>query len=345
MNGIKKNEIDWNAIERFIRKNIKELPDNRMEVRQFNEGYSNLTYLLVVGEWQAVLRRPPFGYTPPRAHDMSREYNILSKVNPVFPLAPKPYLYCEDPAIMDKHFYIMEKKSGVVIDKKLPDTFPTNNETGREISKAVIDSLVELQKVDITENGLDSIGKPEGYLSRQVHGWIKRYNHSKTDEISQVGEIEDWLLKNMPDSPSPTIVHNDFKLNNMMFSQNDPGKVVGVFDWELATVGDPLTDLGATLAYWASAEDPDMGINVVTNQAGFMSRKELLEYYAKVSGRDVSQIDYYLTFGFYKLAGILQQIYYRWKKNEIQDDRFSTLNKPIANLFELAVNARNKRIL
>src|SRR5699024_6451292 len=117
---------------------------------------------------------------------------------------PKPYLYCEDPAIMDKHFYIMEKKSGVVIDKKLPDAFPTNNETGREISKAVIDSLVELQKVNITENGLDSIGKPEGYLSRQVHGWIKRYNHSKTDEIAQVGEVEEWLLKNIPDSPSPT---------------------------------------------------------------------------------------------------------------------------------------------
>lgn len=338
-------QINWNIVENYIRKNIPDIPEGTMEVKKFTEGYSNLTYLLTIGDWQAVLRRPPFGYTPPRAHDMEREYNVLRKVNPVYPLAPKPYLYCEDPEIMDKHFYVMEKKTGVVIDEKLPETYPDTPETGKKISQAVVESLVQLQEIDIYEHGLNSLGKPEGYLSRQVNGWIERYKRSKTDEVPYIEEVEKWLADNIPESPAPTIVHNDFKLNNMMFETNDPTKIIGVFDWELATVGDPLTDLGSSLAYWGQKDDPDMGINIVTDKPGFYTRREFLQHYAEKSGRDVSQANYYLTFGFYKLAGILQQIYYRWKTGEVEDDRFSTLNQAVANLIQLAVDAKNNRLL
>lgn len=344
-NSQTKEKIDWVGVEAYIHSNIKHLPREKMIVKKFSEGYSNLTFLLTIGSWQAVLRRPPFGYTPPKAHNMEREYRILSKVNPVYPLAPKPYLYCEDKQIMDKHFYLMEKKTGVVIDDSIPDSYGSSTTVGESLSEAVIQALIELQNINYKVAGLENFGRPEGYLNRQVNGWIARYKNSKTDEIKHIADIEKYLLDNLPTNTEVTIVHNDFKLNNMMMDDKDPSKVVGVFDWELATIGDPLCDLGSTLSYWASKSDPYMGINVVTNQPGFYSRREFLENYAKKSGRDVSQVQYYLTFGFYKLAVILQQIYYRYKIGELQDERFNHLNHSLINLIELANQAKNGELL
>ncbi|KKE79765.1 phosphotransferase family protein [Oceanobacillus caeni] len=337
--------IDWKKVEDYIRANLDGIPNGEMKIKQFTEGYSNLTYMIKIGNWEAVLRRPPFGYTPPKAHDMEREYRILDKINPVFPLAPKPFIYCEDPEIMDKHFYIMEKRNGVVIDDDIPSQFGKTEETGRNVSEAVIKALVDLQSIDIEKSNLRDIGKPEGYLTRQVYGWMKRHKNSKTDDIEgNIENIEKWLVDHLPTNEEATIVHNDFKLNNMMFDRNDSSKIVGVFDWELATVGDPLTDLGSTLAYWID-EDVDVGITAVTSNVGFYNRREFLERYVQLSGRDVTDINFYLTFGFYKLAGILQQLYYRWKIGEVKDERFSTLNKGISNLMELAEDARNNRLL
>ncbi|KPH78438.1 MULTISPECIES: phosphotransferase family protein [Bacillaceae] len=337
--------IDWKKVEDYIRANLDGIPNGEMKMKQFTEGYSNLTYMIKIGNWEAVLRRPPFGYTPPKAHDMEREYRILDKINPVFPLAPKPFIYCEDPEIMDKHFYIMEKRNGVVIDDDIPVQFEKTEETGRNVSEAVIKALVDMQSIDIEKSNLRDIGKPEGYLTRQVYGWMKRHKNSKTDDIEgSIEKIEKWLVDHIPTNEEATIVHNDFKLNNMMFDRNDSSKVVGVFDWELATVGDPLTDLGSTLAYWID-EDVDVGITAVTSNVGFYNRREFLERYVQLSGRDVTDINFYLTFGFYKLAGILQQLYYRWKIGEVKDERFSTLNKGITNLLELAEDARNNRLL
>lgn len=344
-NNIDRQFIDWAKVEEYLRKSIKEIPSGNMVVKKFSEGYSNSTYLLRVGEWEGVLRRPPFGEIPPKAHDMQREFSILDKVNPVFPLAPKPYVYCEDHMVMDKHFYVMEKKQGIVLDDKLPASYGSSLQAGPLISKNIIETLVQLQSIDYKKAGLENMGKPEGYLERQVNGWVKRYDHSKTDSFSHLFELENWLKVNRPLKSDTTIVHNDFKLNNLVLDEMNPGKTIGVLDWELSTIGDPLTDIGSTVAYWGQSGDPDMGINIVSNQPGFYSRREFVEEYARMSGRDVSDISYYVAFGFYKLGVILQQIYYRWKNGEINDDRFEFLNEAVSNLFEMANLTRTNRLL
>lgn len=338
-------EMDWEMIEQYLRLHIEGLNNGPMQVKQFSAGYSNLTYLIRIGNWEAVLRRPPFGQIPPKAHDMEREYRILQKIHPVFPLAPKPYVYVNDPAIMDKHFYVMEKKNGVVLDDKMPPEYEANKEAGRMVSKTVVNTLVQLHAIDCKEAGLSDLGRSEGYLERQVNGWIKRYHNAKTDEIDIVEDIEKWLINNIPSSPSPTIVHNDFKLNNMMLSPYDPREVVAVFDWEMCTIGDPLTDLGSSLAYWTEEGEAETGLTSITANPGFIKRSEFTELYAKKSGRDLSDIDYYLTFAFYKIGVILQQIYYRWKQGQTKDERFSTFNVGINNLMYQAALAKSKQLL
>jgi aminoglycoside phosphotransferase (APT) family kinase protein len=337
--------INWGLLEALVHETISGIPNEPMKVRKFSEGYSNHTYLLSFGDWESVLRRPPFGEIPAKAHDIKREYTILSRIHGVYPLAPKPYLYSDDPAIMGRHFYLMEKKQGVVLNDVLPDTYGSSELVGPAISKSIITSLIELQKVDYKKANLLDIGKPEGFLERQVHSWIKRYSVSKTDEIAGVSELEVWLVKQMPTTVDTTIVHNDFKLNNLVLDPHDPGVVKGVLDWEMATIGDPMSDIGAVLAYWGEVGDPDIGISLVTNQKGFFSRREMAEQYAQESGRDISFINYYVAFGYYKLAVILQQLYYRWKKGTADDDRFEKLHIPIANLFDLANLTRTNKIL
>lgn len=337
--------IDWGKVENYIRSQNIHLDYAKLEVQAFSAGYSNLTYLIQLGDWKAVLRRPPFGPIPPKAHDMKREYEILSKLNKVFPFAPKPYLYCEDPSVMERHFYVMEKKEGVVMDDTFPEEFRTIPNACQQISKAVVSTLVKLHEVNYKDAGLETIGRPEGYLTRQVHGWIKRYQNSRTDEIKGVEALEQYLLNSIPESFEPTIVHNDFKLNNMMFEANNPSKIIGVFDWELSTIGDPLTDVAAMIAYWEQEGDPFTGLTSVTRETGFASRREMLEMYALQSGRDVSGIDYYLTFAFYKIAVILQQLYYRWKIGKARDDRFERLGEGIVNLMKLAERAQRKELL
>lgn len=341
----KVTEVNWSKVEEYLKQEIPVLSDEPIQVKAFSAGYSNLTYFIKIGDWQAVLRRPPFGAIPPKAHDMKREFIILQKLNRVFPLAPKPFLYCEDSRIMERHFYVMEKKEGVVIDDSIPDEFQTRENTGLLVSNAVVDTLAQLHAVDYEAADLQDFGYPDGYLSRQVHGWIKRFHNSKTDDIPSVEKLEKWLIDNIPSSPAPSIVHNDFKLNNMMFSASNPGEVVGVFDWELSTIGDPLTDLASAIAYWAEPGEEDSGLTSVTANPGFLSRKEMLERYAKISGRDVSNIDYYLTFAFYKIAVILQQLYYRWKIGEAPDERFGKLDTGIKNLLKKAEKAQRKELL
>jgi aminoglycoside phosphotransferase (APT) family kinase protein len=329
-------EINWAKFETFLRNQIELDKSANMEVKQFSEGYSNLTFLIKVGEWESVMRRPPFGKIPPKAHDVEREYRLLEKINPVFPLAPKPYLCEYTPYIMDKPFYLMEKKNGVVLDETMALEFNAVPNIKKIISESTVDTLVQLHDIDYQQAGLHVMGKPVGYLERQVHGWIKRYHNSKTDELKVYKDIEKWILSNIPNSRRPTIVHNDYKLNNMMLSITEPGKVVGVFDWELSTIGDPLTDLAAAIAYWKDENDPFTAINSVTTLGGFISREEFIERYAKKSNRDLSNFPFYLAFAYFKTAVILQQIYYRWKEGHLTDDRFSNLNEGIQNLMTLS---------
>ena len=327
--------FDAEAVEGVLREKIDGLPDGRLEVEQFPSGASNLTYLLRIGDWEGVLRRPPLGPIPPKAHDMGRESGILSKLNAAYPLAPKPYFFLDDEAVIGVPFYVMEKRTGVVLDDSFPEGVEPGGGLCREISRTVVDTLVELHAVEPVEAGLGELGRPEGFLERQTEGWIGRYDKAKTDEIDEVEPLTGWLAANVPESPPPTVIHNDYKLNNLVLNPNDLTEVRAVLDWEMTTVGDPLFDLAVSLSYWTEPGDPDdlkAVMPTVTSTPGFMTRRELIDRYAEESGRDLSEMHWYVVFGYFKLAGILQQIFARWKNGQTRDERFATFGDRVRAL-------------
>ncbi len=334
-------DFDLEAVERYLRAHVDEVPESDLEVSQFPSGASNLTYLLKVGDWEGVLRRPPLGPVPPKAHDMGRESGILKKLNAVYPLAPKPYFFCEDESVIGAPFYVMERKKGVVLDDSFPDDIEPDENLCRGVSRTVVDTLVQLHAVDVEEAGLGDLGRPEGFLERQTEGWISRYEKAKTEEIIEVEPLTEWLTRDIPESPPPAIIHNDYKLNNLVLDPGDITHVRAVLDWEMATVGDPLFDLAVSLSYWIEADDPDelkAVMPTVTVTPGFMTRKELIDRYAERSGRDLSEMHWYVVFGYFKLAGILQQIYARWKKGQTTDERFATFGDRVRTLIVHAEN-------
>lgn len=327
--------FDLPAIEHYLREHIEGLGEGTLQVRQFPSGASNLTYLLQVGTWEGVLRRPPFGPVPPKAHDMERESGLLAKVHPVFSLAPKPYVFCNDLSVMGVPFYVMERKRGVVLNDTFPPGVMPSEEIGRGISLTAVDTLVRIHGIDWQAAGLGVLGHPEGFLGRQVKGWIERYARAKTDDIAQVEPLTYWLVEHTPSSPAPSLIHNDFKLNNMLFSLEDVTQATAVLDWEMATIGDPLFDLAVSLCYWVQPDDPeDMKavLPTVTTTAGFLTRAQFIEAYAQRSGRDISSMQFYMAFAYFKLAVILQQIYARWKRGQTQDARFEVFGNRVHTL-------------
>lgn len=344
----KGEELNQEVLEPFLRANIEGIPDAPLTISQFSTGHSNLTYQLHAGDWEAVLRRPPLGPVPPKAHDMERECRFLSKLHPVFPLAPKPYLFTDNTEILGSPFFVMERRHGIVLDTSFPPELEPTPELCKQLSHSMVDTLVELHSIDYEKAGLADMGHPDGFMERQVHGWIGRYERAKTHEIEGVDRLMKWLADNIPTSQAPTIIHYDYKLNNVMFAKDDPTKMVGIFDWEMSTIGDPLADLGAAMSYWTQGDDPDelqrgMGKQPVTVYPGFISRDEFIELYAQKSGRDVSQMHFYVTFAYFKLAGIIQQIYYRWKKGQTKDERFAALDGFVHGLICHALNISEKR--
>ncbi|MGP4072075.1 phosphotransferase family protein [Piscibacillus sp. B03] len=340
-------ELDLEFIENLIRQHVSGLSDDPLEIEQFFLGSSNLTYQLRIGDWEAVLRRPPHGPVAPKAHDMEREYKILKEINPHFPAAPKPYFFYQNEK-EGKPFFVMERKRGVVLDSNMPEEIVLSEEKNREISEAMVDTLVQLHDIDYTKTKLKNMTKPEGFMERQVHGWINRYERSKTDDITGINELTRWMANNIPNTKESTVIHYDFKLNNAMFAKNDLTKLVGLFDWEMTTVGDPLADLGVAMSYWQESTDSELlkkglGNEPITTRPGFMSRDEFIEAYAKKSGRDVTNMNFYQTFAYFKLAVICQQIYYRWKKGQTQDTRFSKLNHFVENLIEYALYSLDRK--
>lgn len=344
----KGEELDSASLNSFLNENIEGLDHNApLQIKQFPAGASNLTYEIKKGEWEAVLRRPPLGPVAPKAHDMGREYKILKAIHPYFPEAPQPYLFTDNTDVIGSPFLIMERKHGYVIDAEFPKDVTPTEELCRHISNQLIDTLVSLHSIDYRKTELKNMVKPEGFIERQVKGWIERYERSKTEEIHGVDELTKWLVSRIPISPAPTIIHYDFKLNNTMFNHSFD-KVIGLFDWEMTTVGDPLADLGVTLGYWVDKDDPDElkgERSLVTTLPGFMTREEIIEAYAKKSGRDVSNIQFYLAFAFFKNAVIAQQIYYRYKRGQTTDERFSTFNQHTYNLIQQARHTASKRAL
>jgi aminoglycoside phosphotransferase (APT) family kinase protein len=333
--------FDLEAVERLLRAHVEHVPEGELRVSQFPSGASNLTYLLSVEDWEGVLRRPPLGPVPPKAHDMGRESGILDRLNAVYPLAPKPYFFCEDESVIGAPFYVMERRTGVVLDDSFPEGFEYDEALCRGISHTVVDTLVELHAVDVEESGLGDLGKPDGFLQRQTEGWISRYEKAKTDEIYEVEPLTGWLASDIPESPPPAIIHNDYKLNNLVLNPVDLTEVRAVLDWEMATVGDPLFDLAVSLSYWIEPGDPDelkAVMPTVTVTPGFLTRRELIDRYAKASGRDLSEMHWYVVFGYFKLAGILQQIYARWKNGQTTDERFATFGERVRTLILHAEN-------
>lgn len=334
-------ELAVDKLQSFIQKELPQAPTGELVVEQFGAGHSNLTYLLKIGDWEAVLRRPPHGPVAPKAHDMEREYSFLAKLHPVYEVAPKPYIFSDDESVVGRPFFIMERRKGIVLDTEIPENIEYHPELGRKISEIMVNQLVALHNVDSQKTGLIKLTKPEGFMERQVRGWIKRYERAQTDEVKNVEKLMNYLEEHIPKTSEATVIHYDYKLNNAMFTE-DFSKMTGLFDWEMSTIGDPLADIAVAMSYWIQDDDDDLlkhglGKPPVTVMRGFFTRDEFIEAYAKKSGRDVSQIDYYLTFAYFKLAVIGQQIYYRYKQGQTNDPRFKHLNVLVNNMIQQAV--------
>ncbi|MDO1445173.1 phosphotransferase family protein [Rhodocytophaga aerolata] len=310
-----------------------------LEVTQFPSGYSNLTYLLAWGNQELVLRRPPFGATVKSGHDMEREYLVLKALKPVYHKVPNPILYCGDTSIIGAPFYIMERVRGVILRNQANREIKLYPSTMQNLSEKLIDNLATIHAIDINQPEIASLGKPEGYVQRQVEGWGKRYKNSQTDDIPQMAQVAAWLEQNRPPEVYISLIHNDYKYDNIVFD-SDLYQILAVLDWEMATLGDPLMDLGTTLGYWIEPTDPEpLHLFGLTTLPGNLTREQLVERYAQKSGREVKNVVFYYVFGLFKIAVIVQQIYFRYKKGFTQDERFASLIHVLQACAQTAVKA------
>jgi len=314
-------------VGQFFRHHV-EGGDCELEFELLSGGRSNLTYRVRGGGRDWVLRRPPLGHVLPTAHDMAREYRVLSALADTDVPTARTFALCEDETVNGAPFYVMEYKHGVVLEAELPAGFATEPADRHNISMALVDTLVTLHAVDYEAIGLGSFGRPAGYLERQVRRWSQQWERSKTDELAEIDELIRRLGAALPASPPATIVHGDYRLGNMALDPLRPERVVAIFDWEMATLGDPLADLGYTLIYWAEAGDPgDPGLASPTALPGFASRAELVEAYAKRSGRDTSSVDFYQVLALYKLAVISEGIYARYLQGKTLGKGFEGMTR------------------
>ena len=317
-------ELDLTRLEPYLRNQFPR-ESGPLIVEQFPQGHSNLTYLVRLGDRELALRRPPFGSRVKTAHDMGREYRVLSKLHKAYSPAPRPFFYCEDESVLGAPFYAMERVRGVILRKHLPPGLEIQPETARRMSESFIDNLTQLHGLDFEAVGLGDLGKPEGFVARQISGWIKRYGRSRTHQLEGVEEISLWLTEKMPPEAGSALIHNDYKYDNVVLDAGDLTRIIGVLDWEMCTLGDPLMDLGTALNYWVNADDPDELQQIrfgLTTLPGTLSRSQLAERYAEKSGQDISDLAYYYAFGLFKTAVICQQIYYRYHHGLTRDERF-----------------------
>jgi aminoglycoside phosphotransferase (APT) family kinase protein len=307
-------------------------------MRQLTGGYANLTYLLRFGTHEYVLRRPPPPPVPPGAHDMAREYRVLSVLHTAYPLAPRAYLFCDDPAVLGVPFFVMERRQGMVIGQVMPQPYASDPALCRRLSTALIDALVELHHVDFRALGLETLGRPEGFMARQLAGWHRRWEHAKPYAVPLMEEVAAWLQAHLPVSPPPTLVHNDFKLDNAMLDAADPGRLVAVFDWDMCTLGDPLADLGQLLCYWVQPGDPPgrLAASPMPSVPGFLTRAEVVQRYATGSGRDVSHITFYEAYGLWKTAIVVAQLYVLYIRGQSHDERLRDYDARMLQFAEAA---------
>jgi aminoglycoside phosphotransferase (APT) family kinase protein len=320
--------VDAERLGVFLRRVFPDL-SGPVTLLQFRKGHSNLTYLLRCGDWEAVLRRPPLGANIKTAHDMHREFTMLSALQTVYPRVPRPLAYCQDQGVIGAPFYLMERVRGVILrGNRAPEGIELAPALLRTLSTALVDNLAELHAVDLRRTGLASLGRPEGYVERQVKGWTERYLRARTHQVPALEEAAAWLARNRPAEGGAALIHNDYKYDNLVLDPADLTRIVAVLDWEMATVGDPLMDLGTTLGYWVDPGDVDevkalpLGPTLLP---GNLTRMQVAERYARQSGRDVGPLLFHYVFALFKIAVIAQQIYRRFKEGFSSDPRFGTL--------------------
>jgi aminoglycoside phosphotransferase (APT) family kinase protein len=317
-----------------------------LSLLQFRKGHSNLTYLVRLGDRELVLRRAPFGAKIKSAHDMRREFTILSALQGAYAKAPRPVAFCDDESLLGAPFYLMERVHGVVLRSVAPPAGVVfTPELLRGTSSALLDNLADLHAVDVAATGLSSIGRPAGYVARQVSGWTERYAKAKTDELGDITAAADWLARNLPKESGAALIHNDYKYDNVILDPADLTRIVAVLDWEMATVGDPLSDLGQLLGYWFDPDDPEelrARPYGPTFLPGSLSRAQLVERYARRSGRDTSSILFYYVLALFKISVILQQIYKRFVDGHTKDQRFGALIHSVRNLSQQSARALEK---
>jgi aminoglycoside phosphotransferase (APT) family kinase protein len=336
-------ELDTERLSAFLRE-CGLTDGSALAVRQFPGGYSNLTYLVSSGDREWVLRRPPAGAVVRGGHDMLREHRLLSRLAPVYAKAPRPVAACEDPSVLGAPFYLMERVRGVILRRRRPVETPVDV---RALSAALVDTLCELHAVDLAAAGLSDLGKPQGYALRQVRGWTERWSASRTEDVPAVEGAARWLSEQVWPEARPALVHNDFKYDNVVLDPNDLARVVAVLDWEMATLGDPLLDLGTSLAYWVDADDAPAwragALIDLTSRPGSLTRVQVAERWAQALGRDLDALVAAYVFGLFKVAVIAQQIYARFQRGLTSDPRFGGLGGVVVACGETAQAAIARR--
>jgi len=318
-------QLDAKTLEQYLRSVLKNV-SGVMEVKQFPGGASNLTYLIRFDNNEFVLRRPPFGKVAKSAHDMIREASVLETLRPFYPYVPKVLNKCMDQSIMGCDFFVMERLKGIIPRRDLPGAGDLNPSAVREFCQNGIDKLVDLHSINVNTPQLQALGKGTGYIKRQIDGWCDRWYKASTDDAASFAKVMLWLQDNQPEDIKNCVIHNDFRFDNLVYDADHCTRVIGVLDWEMATLGDPLMDLGNSLAYWIEASDPEPLQNArmqPTHLQGMFSRREVIDYYLEKSEIRLESFDYYEIYGLFRLAVIVQQIYYRYLHGQTQDKRFA----------------------
>ena len=314
-------ELDWPRLETYLRAELPELTRGELAVSQFHGGHANLTYLLRFGERELVLRRPPFGKIAPGAHDMQREYRVLHGLSDHFAPAPAPYLSCTDHAIIGSDFIVMERRTGIVVRDRLPTEFADVDQVNQRLTDALMRVCADLHRVDAAAAKLQDLGKPDGFAQRQLRGWEKRWNLAKTQDNPDMDRLMAALQEDVPVPQRVSIVHGDLKFDNCQFQPGNPDRVTSVFDWDMATLGDPLFDLAGLLSYWPEDDPEDMPL--VLLHGDWPKKEYLKEKYAAYSGFDLARMGWYEAFGCYKSAVILQQLFARYAAGQTKDARMA----------------------
>lgn len=317
-------ELDDVAVDLWLKERVTDLQGSP-KVTQYSGGASNWTYCLAYDNREVILRRAPAGTKAKGAHDMGREYRLQSALRPVYQYVPEMLAFCDDESVLGTDFYVMEKLTGVIPRKNMPKGIELEKSTTKQLCLNVLDCLVELHQVDHKAANLEHLGKGAGYVQRQIDGWTERYHKAKTWNVPSGKFVMKWLADNMPKDEKICIIHNDFRFDNVVLDQQNITKVQGVLDWEMATLGDPMMDLGNTLAYWVEKDDDflaQMTRRQPTHLEGMLTRDEVIQYYCEKMGFDAKDFTFYEAYGLFRLAVIIQQIYYRYHHKQTQNPAY-----------------------